>query len=1713
MKKKFYFLLALMLGCVGLMCAQAYAAPQVGKIYYMKGKRSQKYLKASGTSLTLSAEKTTDCLFYVDTDNKIKAYLTSNYINCSGKNLSATTSDAGVFTAGTDGAYYYKNNGYYIYGGANTSATNIDRGTSYGNDAGYQWYFEEYTPPTVNQTIVDGQTYFIRSVTRNGHIYAYAGTGTTLGRSTENQGTDAYRWTATKVSDGVYSFQNVGDNAKYFGFKATTASAKSLTIAASEKRAECFTIWSSSDSRFLVGNVNVGTAWNQAQTQYNTTEVWSTDFQFVNVSDYVLVTYNYKEGETLVGTKTQLLKKGDKYQAPYLQGYLLTSVVSGTTGNADYETYEVPVTSALADVRAVIGDGTIGGGGCGIYWIGLDIPATDVNGNTVEEVPLYNIHLMSQTGNGYNQSYMVVSNSSNLSAGSVVAVSQNNPAAASSSAAYLCYNFNKEKLAPGRYYLFFVADKNAPTVKQTYRTVLCSATKNYAPQLCNSNNAIKTNWHPNIKVNVANIQQAMSTVYGEKWVTIDFVRDAGYSWKISGTAAGATPSNLANDSEIGTNRQWCFVGTPESFKIYSRAAGEALALTTNTASIADGTQVSLTAAESACRWQAFASGAGYEITRVGEKTMTLNSHGGKGQQIKYYNKGDNGAVWTINLLKTLTVKQSVPGVEGTYSWNGQTKTGSTVTFQSTSYVNNAPLTCSTVPGYDVSLPATTWNGASDKQVTVTLTPTFFTTQADYDANNNNVHWVRITNANETNFSPEAVTPGEVPSVNTIDLANEAQLWCFVGDKTNGFKIYNKAHPGYVLQADNANPGDGANTTLVQASSANASQSTWVLGENYLSEANKPGYTILIKGKTSFGLNKYKGKLRFWNATGAGSHWTIYEVGGELTINVNVTGNVLPINSKVGAISVSYNGQTTTTRLNLGELTAAGQLTQLKVRTPKGTAITIADGNPKFAGYDFAGIDYDGQTNQQSITINNVPVDGTTATVNYTATAYQNLFYTKDAEHPYRIPAIVKTKDGTLIAASDYRYCGGDVGNGRVDIVVRRSSDNGATWSDQITVAQGWRNATEKPAGNDAITETPYGFGDATLVADDQSGAVLLGYVGAPSNATCWTDRPDYFFQQSLDNGQTWGEKFSVMSQIKAKANATGNYTMKNFFVGSGKIVMSRKYKKQGAQYKRIYCVLWGYGQHGTEDLTRTNWVVYSDDFGKTWDILGGTYAAKGSCDEPKCEELPDGNIVLSSRESGCRWFNTFTYSDKENGTGTWGTAIKSNSVSEGLSFGGNATNGEIQVLRVLAQEGTEVHNIVLQSIPTAGSRSNVSIYYKNLDDPSSYSTPEAFSKGWTLGKVVAPYGSAYSTMCVQADGKIAFFYEDGKSGAGYDMVYVPLTIAELTNNTYSEIVLPVQETEGSTNEAIKLEGDVVSTTDVTEMITSETTSIDLSEANIKGRVTAAQIQQQVATATDNDNALIIVSETTDDEGATNVIKKNNEAGTAYTCQNLHLTDNGTFTSPVSFTAATANYNRTVAANANDFGTICLPFSAVSDENIQFYQLTSSTGNAFVFTPIDEAEANTPVLYKRLNKENVTVNRTSVAVVPVQGEMAAAGTNYKMVGVFQPTSVVDAETTAAIEGFAKVVDPNCYYIKQGQFFSLNQRMNLKPFRAYITPTNEGTMQVPLMNINIEDNVHTDIQIIEGADKTVTIVYDLAGRRLQKPEKGLNIVNGQKIILKK
>ena len=87
-----------------------------------------------------------------------------------------------------------------------------------------------------------------------------------------------------------------------------------------------------------------------------------------------------------------------------------------------------------------------------------------------------------------------------------------------------------------------------------------------------------------------------------------------------------------------------------------------------------------------------------------------------------------------------------------------------------------------------------------------------------------------------------------------------------------------------------------------------------------------------------------------------------------------------------------------------------------------------------------------------------------------------LFKTLPGKTPYRIPAIAVNRRGTLIAVSDYRPCGGDIGFGKVDLRYRLSDNNGATWSRELVLAEGDGVNGSKTCG----------YGDAAIVSDRSS---------------------------------------------------------------------------------------------------------------------------------------------------------------------------------------------------------------------------------------------------------------------------------------------------------------------------------------------------------------------------------------------------------------------------------------------------------------------------------------------------------------------------------------------------------------------------------------------------------------------------------------------------
>lgn len=365
----------------------------------------------------------------------------------------------------------------------------------------------------------------------------------------------------------------------------------------------------------------------------------------------------------------------------------------------------------------------------------------------------------------------------------------------------------------------------------------------------------------------------------------------------------------------------------------------------------------------------------------------------------------------------------------------------------------------------------------------------------------------------------------------------------------------------------------------------------------------------------------------------------------------------------------------------------------------------------------------------------------------------------------RIPAMVMASNGDILAFADWRYSRDDVGRNlfkigyQVDIEMRRSKDGGQSWSPAIIAADG--------DGTD-VRETA-GYGDASIMADAESGRVLLMCVNAES-----TNRFVRF--TSEDYGETWSGPTNIAADIAPLAPGCVFFT-------SGKMVQSRDFKKRGASHRRLYAPLCG----GTAD-----YVLYSDDFGMTWNRLGETAAQTGTNNECRLVELPNGDILVNSRAGSVRKINVFTYTNREAGTGTWGE----------MDQDGNQPtvdcNGDVDLVAGYAAGAEQPTYLLLESLPrggnNGGTRAHVQFYYKVLNE--GHYTLADLKDGWTPGLEVCAGKSAYSSIIHLPDGDEAILYEKahdenetGYNGNpwGYDITFSKHSLSEITNGAFSAV--------------------------------------------------------------------------------------------------------------------------------------------------------------------------------------------------------------------------------------------------------------------------------------------------------------------------------------
>lgn len=406
-------------------------------------------------------------------------------------------------------------------------------------------------------------------------------------------------------------------------------------------------------------------------------------------------------------------------------------------------------------------------------------------------------------------------------------------------------------------------------------------------------------------------------------------------------------------------------------------------------------------------------------------------------------------------------------------------------------------------------------------------------------------------------------------------------------------------------------------------------------------------------------------------------------------------------------------------------------------------------------------------------------------------------FTENKKGAYRIPAIATMSNGEVIAIADFRPDGQDVGGTSsflgesvydVDIYAKIGTANGDgtySWTPSETHPASYTTGrvVDGKSTNDGV-----GFGDAALVADRESGKVLIMCVGAKTSYGSTSTSSVYkCFRITSDNyGQSWNAPVEITNLRGSNNVFTGSDDVQAMFFASGRLLQSKR-KAAGAKYCRVYGAL--LVRIGGSDY---NYVVYSDDFGESWNLLG----TKGkpvvsSANEAKLEELPNGDIVISSRTSGGRNFNLFTYNANgfDSASGSWGNAALTDFGNSSMGDGAN-TNGEILFYPAVDANGDRV-NILLQSLPTGSSREQVYVYYKAFPASKASWAVDDFTSGWALGLKADEGASAYSTMTILPDGNIGFMYEDDYAtnklyyaGGRANIYFLPLTLSEITGGAY-----------------------------------------------------------------------------------------------------------------------------------------------------------------------------------------------------------------------------------------------------------------------------------------------------------------------------------------
>ena len=348
-------------------------------------------------------------------------------------------------------------------------------------------------------------------------------------------------------------------------------------------------------------------------------------------------------------------------------------------------------------------------------------------------------------------------------------------------------------------------------------------------------------------------------------------------------------------------------------------------------------------------------------------------------------------------------------------------------------------------------------------------------------------------------------------------------------------------------------------------------------------------------------------------------------------------------------------------------------------------------------------------------------------------------------HTFRIPALCTAKDGAILAFCEARMkASGD--DGHINLVVRRSADGGATWSDMAVIA------------SDSVGT----FGNPVPVLDEKSGKIILVMAHTPAGYTESTmgNYPDahtrrIFVCESCDGGLFWTKPRDLTKELNLGKGAW-------YAVGPGGGMQI----KGGEHSGRIVVPV----NTAKKDMWRAG-AIYSDDFGKTWRL--GKWCDFHSANESQIAQIGDCLFLNMRVQNSLKNMNIPRY----------------RRVAAGFDFGESwrASAYDFELLEPVCQ-GTFISfekdgkEYVAFSNPEHGKK-RVNLTLK-VADGSEYidwfkrGCPQIAEKPRWKREFSAgeKNPSAYSDMCVLPDGKIGLIYETGEKKYFEKIVFLRLNL-------------------------------------------------------------------------------------------------------------------------------------------------------------------------------------------------------------------------------------------------------------------------------------------------------------------------------------------------